>query len=108
MDDPIPKLKTQLHAELMKLVGHYNQHVVASRLGISQPRMSKLIRGQLDSFSLEMLIRLLARIDRPVELRVPSLGPPVMFFSRKARGGRGGLTPRPHARSPTAVSAALP
>src|SRR5437763_8914037 len=85
MDDAIPALKRQLHRELIRLVGHVNQSVSAGRLGISQPRMSNLLRGRLEGFSLEMLIRLLARLDRRVDLTVTNIGGPFIRFRMTPR-----------------------
>lgn len=68
--DPIPALKRQLAAELRALFGNWNQYVVAHRLGIHQPEAWELLHDRLERFSLQKLIRLLARVERRVELRV--------------------------------------
>ena len=76
--DPIPPLKQQIAAEICGLLGGDNQCVAARVLGIDQPRMSNLLHDHLERFSLERLIRLLARIDRRVELDVINEGPAVI------------------------------
>ena len=44
------------------------QVAAAERLGISQSRVSDLVRGKWEKFSLEMLITLEARLGRKVNL----------------------------------------
>jgi len=50
----------RLHIEKQKLT----QAQAAKRLGIAQSRVSDLVRGKWDKFSLEMLITLEARLGR--------------------------------------------
>ena len=68
--DPIPALKQQLAGEIKRLLGRYHQEVAADILGLEQPRMSELLRGRLDRFSLQRLVRLLANLDRRIEVTV--------------------------------------
>lgn len=42
----------------------------AQILGVSQPKISALLRGHLDGFSLERIMRFLAALDQKVEIRV--------------------------------------
>jgi predicted XRE-type DNA-binding protein len=46
------------------------QMEAAERLGIAQSRVSDLVRGKWDKFSLEMLISLEARAGRKVHLEL--------------------------------------
>lgn len=46
------------------------QAQAAEILGVTQPRVSDLLRGRLDLFSIEALIRFLNALDRDVELVV--------------------------------------
>jgi predicted XRE-type DNA-binding protein len=46
------------------------QAEAAKRLGIAQSRMSDLVRGKWDKFSLEMLIALEARLGRTIRDRI--------------------------------------
>jgi predicted XRE-type DNA-binding protein len=46
------------------------QVAAAERLGISQSRVSDLVRGKWEKFSLEMLITLEARLGRKVSLQL--------------------------------------
>ena len=69
-DDPIPALKRQLGVHLARLVGEWNNDDVAAIVGTDRARISELRRQKLDRFSLERLIRFLARLDHQVEMTV--------------------------------------
>jgi predicted XRE-type DNA-binding protein len=73
--DPIPALKQQLGAELAHLVSGWNADDIAAILRTDRFRVAELRREKLDRFSLETLIRYLARLDRGVELQVTKLTP---------------------------------
>ncbi len=67
----------QMRAKLMNDLRAYiessgiTQMEAAERLGIAQSRVSDLVRGKWDKFSLEMLISLEARVGRQVTLELP-------------------------------------
>jgi len=67
------KLALQL-AQIVKANG-WKQVEAAKRMGIDQPKISKILRGQLREFSVERLLGLLRRIGCDVEIVL-----------RKARG----------------------
>lgn len=46
----------------------------AKRLGISQPRLNNMLRGQIESFSLDMLTRLAIRAGLRVEMKLRKAG----------------------------------
>ncbi len=56
--------------ELMIAERHWTQVEAAKILGIGQSRVSDLVRGKWDKFSLDMLITLMTRAGRKVELAV--------------------------------------
>ncbi len=64
----------QMRANLMSDLRRYvekrglTQAQAAKRLGIAQSRVSDLVRGKWDKFSLKMLITLEARIGRKVRV----------------------------------------
>ena len=66
------KLRAQLMRELETLI--HNQRLTQSKaaelLGIHQSRVSDLVRGKIDRFSLDMLVKLLAKTGRQVEIRI--------------------------------------
>ena len=50
------------------------QAEAAERLGVTQPRISDLVRGKIDLFSIDMLINLHARAGLRVRLEVVGAG----------------------------------
>jgi predicted XRE-type DNA-binding protein len=75
LDDPIPALKNRLARELLTSVAELNHHIAAAVLDIDGARMSDLRRGRHARFSVERLIRLLAMVDRRVDVTVVNTGP---------------------------------
>ena len=63
-------LRADLMARLRLLVQNerWTQAEASERFGIAQSRVSDLLRGKWDKFSLDMLIALAARAGRKVEL----------------------------------------
>jgi len=72
--DPAEAAVLQMRANLMSDLRLYiekqklTQAEAAKRLGIAQSRVSDLVRGKWDKFSLEMLITLEARLGRTVRV----------------------------------------
>ena len=72
--DPAEAAVLQMRANLMSDLRLYiekqklTQSEAAKRLGIAQSRVSDLVRGKWDKFSLEMLITLEARLGRTVRV----------------------------------------
>lgn len=68
-DSPAEAADLQFRADLMltlrKLLEErkLRQADIAEALGVSQPRVSELMRGKIDLFSADKLIGLLARLD---------------------------------------------
>ena len=52
-----------------------SQLSAAHMLGVDESRMSNLEHGRIERFSLQKLVRLLARINRRVDLTVVTVGP---------------------------------
>ena len=73
-DDPILALKRQLADEILALADQTNMHVAARVFGIGVPWMSDLRRGRIAPFSVERLIRILATVDRRVDLSIVATG----------------------------------
>ena len=75
-------IKSDLVAAIYRTIaarGFKNQTEAAARMGIDQPRVSKLIRGHFDEYSVEKLLEFLAALGNDVEIRV----------SRHAKAKRG-------------------
>jgi predicted XRE-type DNA-binding protein len=70
LDDPIPALKRRLANEILMLADLTNMHVAARRFGIDVARMSDLRNDRIARFSVERLIRILATVDRRVDVNV--------------------------------------
>ncbi|MEC4889224.1 MAG: helix-turn-helix transcriptional regulator [Nitrospira sp.] len=72
--DPAEAVVLQMRSNLMSDLRLYiekqklTQAEAAKRLGIAQSRVSDLVRGKWDKFSLEMLITLEARLGRTVRV----------------------------------------
>lgn len=49
---------------------HLSQAEAAKVLGISQPKVSKILNGHLSGFSMEKLLLLMMALDRDIEIRV--------------------------------------
>jgi predicted XRE-type DNA-binding protein len=74
--DPAEASILQMRAQLMNDLRDYirtaklTQVEAAAQLGIAQSRVSDLVSGKWDKFSLEMLISLEARIGRKVKIEL--------------------------------------
>src|SRR3982751_1810181 len=68
--DPIPVLKRQLADVVVERLEGWTQVYAADFLGTDQPRMSDLRARRLDRFSLEQLVRFVARVYGDVTLYV--------------------------------------
>ncbi|MEP7346050.1 MAG: XRE family transcriptional regulator [Gemmatimonadaceae bacterium] len=75
IDDSIVALKRQLADEILAVHNQTHMFVAAMGFGIGAPRLSDLRRGRLSRFSVERLIRLLAIVDRRVDLTIVTVGP---------------------------------
>jgi predicted XRE-type DNA-binding protein len=66
------RLRAELMVEVSRLIQtrKLTQCSVASLLGVTQPRISDLIRGKIDLFSIDTLVNMLARAGMRVQLRV--------------------------------------
>lgn len=57
-----------LEKEIKKL--NLSQLEVAKRLGVKPPRISELMNGKIDKFSLDLLIVYLARLGKAVDFKL--------------------------------------
>jgi predicted XRE-type DNA-binding protein len=74
LDDPVPELRRQLARAVMDSVDGQNYFVAAAVLDLATTRFSKLRHGRVEYFSIEKLVRLLAYVDRRVDLSVVDVG----------------------------------
>ena len=70
------RLRAELMVELKRLiqVRKLTQSSAARLFGVTQPRVSDLVRGRIDLFSIEALVNMLAKAGRRVELRFSTVG----------------------------------
>ena len=66
------RLRAELMVEVRRLIQSrkLTQRSAASLLGVTQPRISDLIRGKIDLFSIDTLVNMLARAGMRVDLRI--------------------------------------
>jgi predicted XRE-type DNA-binding protein len=78
-DVGFPKDEAQnllLRADLMLQVERFvkgsglTQQMAAKALGVTQPRLNQLLKGRIELFSLDALVKMLANAGMRVELRV--------------------------------------
>ena len=66
------RLRSELMIHIRKLIGRRDltQAAAAKLFGVTQPRVSDLVRGRIDLFSLDTLVNMLARAGVQVRLVV--------------------------------------
>jgi len=66
------RIRSALMATLRKLIEskRMTQAEAATLFGVTQPRVSDLVRGKIDLFSIDMLVDMLARAGFQVKLQV--------------------------------------
>ena len=67
----VPSLLTQLQTVLGTDLDHADLGRAAERMGISQPDVSKILRGHFHGFGLGRLILLVQRLGRDVNITMP-------------------------------------
>lgn len=70
------KVRASLMAELASYLSKsgMTQAEAARRLGVSQPRVSDLVRGKIDLFSIDALVNMLSALDLRIDVRVRKAG----------------------------------
>ncbi|MBL4744538.1 MAG: XRE family transcriptional regulator [Cycloclasticus sp.] len=75
-DTPEEALNLKIRANLMREIeimikaNRWTQKEAAQKLGVTQPRISDLLRGSISKFSIDMLVNMLATMGGRVELKV--------------------------------------
>lgn len=64
------RAKAQIAYHITQIVTHRHltQREAADELGLTQPKVSQIMAGRLDGFSLEKLMMLMVKLDRDVEI----------------------------------------
>ena len=74
-DDPSMAQNLKIRAELMNSLREFieeeelGQKKAAEVFGVHQPRISDLMRGKINKFTIDMLVNMLARIGKSVKLQ---------------------------------------
>jgi predicted XRE-type DNA-binding protein len=77
-DDPAEAEHMKLRSTLMMALDReitargWTQAEAARQLGVTQPRISDLLRGKIERFSLDMLVRMVGAAGLHVEMHVQS------------------------------------
>ncbi|MFA7400851.1 MAG: XRE family transcriptional regulator [Sideroxydans sp.] len=75
-DTPGDAANMKARAELMRAITEYirsggmTQAEAAKTLGVTQPRISDLMRGKIDVFSIDTLVNMLAATEIRLEMRL--------------------------------------
>jgi len=74
-DDPAMVQNLKIRSELMITLRQYiedaelGQKEAAEVFGVHQPRISDLMRGKIDKFTIDKLVNMLARIGKTVKMK---------------------------------------
>ena len=74
-DDPAMAQNLKIRSELMITLRQYiedaklGQKEAAEMFGVHQPRISNLMRGKIDKFTIDKLVNMLARIGKTVKMK---------------------------------------
>jgi predicted XRE-type DNA-binding protein len=70
------KIRSTLMIQIRKIIerDQLRQVDAAERFGVSQPRISDLVRGKIDEFTIDSLVNMLAHAGFHVEVTVPTAG----------------------------------
>jgi predicted XRE-type DNA-binding protein len=63
------KLRTELHAKVIKVASQYSQAELQKLLNESQPRVSDFLRGKITKFSLETLVEYADRLGMHPQIK---------------------------------------
>ncbi|TAN47248.1 MAG: XRE family transcriptional regulator [Methylococcaceae bacterium] len=75
-DTPGDAANMKTRAELMRAITEHirlsgmTQAEAAKMLGVTQPRISDLVRGKVDAFSIDTLVNMLAAAEISLEIRL--------------------------------------
>ncbi len=75
-DDPAVAENLKIRAQLMHDLRDYiqdnelTQSKAAALFGVDQPRVSDLVRGKIDKFTIDMLVSMLVKAGKHVDVRI--------------------------------------
>ena len=77
-DDPAVAQNLKIRAQLMSALTQYinknklTQVAVAQIFEVNQPRISDLVRGKIERFTIDMLVNMLARAGKHLNVKISS------------------------------------
>lgn len=75
-DDPAARESLKIKSRMMRDIEQHiksmgiTQAQAAKKMGVTQPRVSDLVNGKIDRFTIDMLITMLARLGLHVEIKL--------------------------------------
>ena len=75
-ENPAEAEKMRLRSAMMTALGDYikseglTQKQAAKRLGVTQPRISDLVRGRIDLFAIDSLVNMLSAAGLRIEMHI--------------------------------------
>jgi predicted XRE-type DNA-binding protein len=75
-ENPVEAQKLKLRSAMMTALCDYikseklSQTQAAKKLGVTQPRISDLVRGRIDLFAIDGLVNMLARAGLRIEMQI--------------------------------------
>jgi predicted XRE-type DNA-binding protein len=75
-DNPVEAQKMKLRSAMMAALRDYikaeglTQKQAAKKLGVTQPRISDLVRGRIDLFAIDSLVNMLALAGLRIEMQI--------------------------------------
>lgn len=75
-DDPAARESLKIKSRMMLDIEQHiksmgiTQAQAAKKMGVTQPRVSDLVNGKIDRFTIDMLITMLARLGLHVEIKL--------------------------------------
>jgi predicted XRE-type DNA-binding protein len=90
--DPVPALKRRVADEILLLLAGWTQEYAADFMGATQSRISELRNGKLERFSLDRLVRYLARLGREIQIVTTKRPATLSFLGHRAVDGTAATT----------------
>lgn len=76
IDNPVERESCKIKSKLMTSIEQHikenglTQKQAAEKMGVTQPRISDLVRGKIDLFTIDMLVKMLAALGLHLDVRL--------------------------------------
>jgi predicted XRE-type DNA-binding protein len=74
IESPAPDIKRRLAEAIVELASQTNFFVAARGLGIGEARLSDLRHGRAERFTIDRLVKILAKVNRRVDVSITVVG----------------------------------